>query len=45
MPDLPREPMPESWKPVWRFIAFLVGVTAAIGMAAAIIDILIRQQA
>jgi hypothetical protein len=41
--DQPREPMPESWKPVWRFMVFLTGVTIAIGVAAAIIDMLIRQ--
>lgn len=43
MSELPREPMPESWKPVWRFLAFLVGVTIAIGLAAAVIDLLVRQ--
>lgn len=43
MSELPREPMPKSWKPVWRFMAFLAGVTIAIGIAAAIIDLLIRQ--
>lgn len=43
MSDLPREPMPTSWKPVWRFMAFLAGVTIAIGIAAAIIDLLVRQ--
>jgi hypothetical protein len=41
--DLPREPMPVSWKPVWRFMAFLAGVTLAIGVAAAVIDLLVHQ--
>ena len=43
MSELPREPMPDSWKPVWRFLAFLAGVTIAIGIAAAIIDLLVRS--
>lgn len=43
MSEPPREPMPDSWKPVWRFMAFLAGVTIAIGIAAAIIDLLVRQ--
>jgi hypothetical protein len=43
MSELPREPMPVSWKPVWRFMAFLAGVTIAIGVAAAIIALLIQQ--
>lgn len=41
MSDLPREPMPESWKPVWRFLAFLAGVTVVIGIAASIIALLV----
>ncbi|MDP2227853.1 MAG: hypothetical protein Q8J78_10315 [Moraxellaceae bacterium] len=37
------EPMPDSWKPVWRFMGLMFLLTVAIGIAAAIIDLLVRE--
>lgn len=42
MSELPREPMPASWKPFWRLMAFLTGVTVAIGIVSAILNLLIQ---
>ena len=34
----PTEPLPENWKPLWRFLLFLFCVVAGIALAAAIVD-------
>lgn len=46
MPDeLPREPMPKSFRPAWVYIALMAGLTVAIGLAAAAVALLVRAQA
>lgn len=41
--DLPREPMPRSFRPVWVFLGLMAGLTALIGLAAAVVALAIRQ--
>lgn len=45
MPDeQPREPMPSSFRPAWVYLGLMVGLTALIGLAAAIVALLVNQQ-
>jgi hypothetical protein len=39
----PREPMPRSFRPVWVFLGLMAGLTALIGLAAAVVALAIRQ--
>lgn len=41
--DLPREPMPRSYRPVWVFLGLMAGLTALIGVAAAVVALLVKQ--
>lgn len=46
MPDeLPREPMPASFRPAWVYMGLMAGLTVAIGLVAAVIALLVRAQA
>ena len=40
--DMPREPMPKSFRPLWMLLGFLLLVTLLGGAAAAIVAILAR---
>lgn len=37
------EPMPKSWRPVWIFMGLMALVVLVMGVAAAIIALLVRQ--
>ena len=41
--DLPREPMPRSFRPVWVFMGLMAGLTLLIGLAAAVVALLVKQ--
>ncbi len=41
----PREPMPDSFRPVWVYMGLMAGLTALIGVAAAVVALLVRAQA
>lgn len=41
--DLPREPMPRSWRPVWVFTGLMALVVLVMGVAAAIIALIVRH--
>lgn len=40
--ELPREPMPKSLRPAWIYIGLMGLVTVVIGIAAAVIAILVQ---
>ena len=40
--EQPREPMPRSFRPAWVYLGLMVGLTALIGVAAAIVALLVR---
>ena len=43
MDELPREPMPVSWKPAWKFLGWMVLVVVAMGLIAAAINLLVQH--
>ncbi len=40
--DMPREPMPKSLRPAWIYIGLMALVTVVIGIASAVIAILLQ---
>lgn len=45
MPDeLPREPMPGSFRPFWVYLGLMAGLTVLIGLAAAVVALIVRVQ-
>ncbi len=42
-PEQPREPMPDSFRPFWIFCGWMVLVVIAMGLVAAIIDVMVRR--
>lgn len=40
--DFPREPMPRSLSPLWRFMLFILGVIVAIAAASAVVALAVR---
>lgn len=40
--ELPREPMPRSYRPVWVYFGLMAGLTCLIALAAAVVALLIR---
>ncbi|HET8731269.1 MAG TPA: hypothetical protein VFM34_09195 [Moraxellaceae bacterium] len=43
--EFPREPMPASFRPAWIFLGLMVAVIALMGLAAAVINLLVNQTA
>lgn len=43
--ETPREPMPSSFRPVWVYMGLMAGLTILIGVAAAVVALLVRAQA
>jgi hypothetical protein len=41
--ELPREPMPRSYRPVWVYLGLMVGLTCLIALAAAVVALAVRQ--
>ncbi|MCD6060982.1 MAG: hypothetical protein K0R03_415 [Moraxellaceae bacterium] len=40
--DLPREPMPKSFRPAWIYIGLMGGVVVVMGIVSAIIALLVQ---
>jgi hypothetical protein len=40
--DMPREPMPKSLRPAWIYIGLMALVTVVIGIASAVVAILVQ---
>ena len=40
--DLPREPMPRSFRPAWVYVGLMAGLTGLIALAAAAVALLVR---
>lgn len=40
--DLPREPMPKSFRPAWVYIGLMVGVVVVIGIVSAVVALLVQ---
>lgn len=44
MDELPREPMPKSFRPLWVYLGLMAALTAGIGLVAAIVALAVRAQ-
>lgn len=42
--EQPREPMPSSWAPVWRFMGWMLVVMIVMAVIAAIIDLIVEKR-
>ncbi len=40
--EIPREPMPKSLRPAWIYIGLMVLVTVVMGIAAAVVALLVQ---
>lgn len=41
--ELPREPMPGSFRPVWIYLGLMAGLTGLIALAAAVVALALGQ--
>lgn len=41
--EAPREPMPSSFRPAWVYLGLMTGLTLLIGLAAAVVAVLVNQ--
>jgi len=41
--EAPREPMPTDWKPVWKFMGWMLLIVLSMGLVAAVIDLIVQK--